>query len=329
MERTDILVLAPTQEKGKYQVVEAIKGYTPLATFLVLEGLTPPDGVTSRLSELAEEFGTFEAVPPVRETDRVIVFLRRPGAQPEYDPRPDMPASTDGWQPANWWGDLRTSAVWLQDGVTYAFSQTVNPGPSHLIALRSTEEKVHEDIRAVLRLRDSLDEALVSPDPTDRAKKLAVLVRSSHHVARSSALRHLEGGGTAAADALQELLSEHSLLPRHAEIVNALLKTGAQDLHLGQILQQETQYWTQACRSLQPHWFDRARFPELEAPRSHYGRVLAALVGIRQPNLNQDLPAVREFAAVWSTCPPMDENEPLESSQVSHECDPLLSPDVH
>src|SRR5260370_27562265 len=88
---TDILVLIPAREKGEYLVVEAIKGDTRPGTVLLLKGLTRPDGVTSRLSELADDFGTFEAVPPVRETDRVIEFLRRPGSYTEYHPTPLIP----------------------------------------------------------------------------------------------------------------------------------------------------------------------------------------------------------------------------------------------
>jgi hypothetical protein len=258
----------------------------------------------------------------------VIVFLRRPGAQPEITPRPDLPASIVGWQPANWEGDLRTSAIWLQSGVAYCFAQTMNPGPSHLVVLRSTEEKLREEIRAVLRLRESLDRALGNPDQEARAKELAVLVRSGDPVARLSALRHLEGGGSAGAEALQELLADPSLLRQPYPIVLSLARTGASDLHLDRILERETRYFAQACRALPLHW-GRLTPPSDDTPSLHLGQAYYTLTAIRQFLLKRDLAAVREFAAVWNTCPPPYENEPLSGSQVSRELDLLLGPHAH
>jgi len=106
---TDILVMAATHEKGEFREVEAIKGDTQPGTVLVLKELTPPDGLTVRLADLAARFDpfsaagydAFEVAPPITEKDRIVVFLRRPGAAPEYSPRPDIPANIVGWQPAN------------------------------------------------------------------------------------------------------------------------------------------------------------------------------------------------------------------------------------
>jgi hypothetical protein len=244
---TDILVVAPNQQKGNFLIAETIKGDTRPGAAVTLDGLVAPDGVTSTLRELAEESAypfsskpPFEAAPPLRLNDRVIVFLRQ-GAPLEFNPRPDLPVSTDGWQPANWHGDLRTSAVWLQDGVAYAFVQTINPGPSHLVDFGWTEAKIREEISAVLQLRRSLDEALGLKEPGSRAQKLAALVGSSEPVASSSALRHLQDGGAAGAESLQELLAEPSLLLQHAAIIDALVRTGVRSLSFSPLLKQETQ----------------------------------------------------------------------------------------
>ena len=119
------------------------------------------------------------------------------------------------------------------------------------------------------------------------------------------------------------------MLPRHGPIIEALVKTGAPSLHLGRILEQDTRYWAHACRELQSHWWNQAAYSSDETPRSHYARAYAALRGIGQLRTKEDLAAVREFVAVWTTCPPLDEHEPLEKSQVSRECGLLLSPDAH
>jgi hypothetical protein len=78
--------------------------------------------------------------PPLRTTDRIIVFLRKPGVPPEYD-LGNPKESVIGWQPANFWEELRASTIWPQDGVAYGYGQTINPGYSHLGRLRVTEEQ--------------------------------------------------------------------------------------------------------------------------------------------------------------------------------------------
>jgi len=64
---------------------------------------------------------SYEIAPPIRDIDRLIVFLR------------------PGDKPTNW--TMLTSAIWLQDGVAYAFEQTMNPGPTHLVAFSSVKER--------------------------------------------------------------------------------------------------------------------------------------------------------------------------------------------
>ncbi|MBS1876694.1 MAG: hypothetical protein JSU00_26000 [Acidobacteria bacterium] len=58
-----------------------------------------------------EPSACYTAVPTVRPVDRVIAFLRNGG-------KPAGPT-------------MQSSAVWLQNGVAYAFQQTVNPGTRH------------------------------------------------------------------------------------------------------------------------------------------------------------------------------------------------------
>ncbi len=70
---------------------------------------------------------------------------------------------------------MQSSAIWLQDGVAYAFQQTVNPGPSHLVGLvtagmpwdrktglpldEKTEPALRADTERELKLNASPDRA--------------------------------------------------------------------------------------------------------------------------------------------------------------------------
>jgi hypothetical protein len=328
---SDILVMVPTENKASFRVVESIKGDTPVGTVLLLDDLAPHDDAPLRpLRALVYSSDPFNVpataltVPPIGKDDRMIAFLRRPGAMPEYNPRPDLPVTAFGWQPAAWYGGFLTSAVWLQDGAAFAFVQTMNPGPTHLVDLMWTEGKIREQIHTVLLLRDALDRALANPDPETRSKQLADLVRADRTFAQSSALRHLESGGTAATAALLDLLADQTLLGQHSAILEALVKSNPRDLDLGPMLRQETRYWTRACRTLQTGWWNSTAIQVDDTPRSHYTRVYAILRGIQQLHLTKNVPQVREFAEAWRTCPPMDKTD-RRPDQISEEIDLLLN----
>jgi len=332
---THILVLAPTEIRGSYRVVEFIKGSVPPGTIFAFSELAPPDEVTSTLKELAAQgelasgMDPYVAAPPLRPTDRIILFLRQPGALPEYSIRPDLPVSTDGWQPADHFGGFLTSAVWLEDGAAYGFYQIVNPGPSRLVDIRRSETRVRERINSVLRVRASFDKALGVAEPGERARNLAAFVRSDVFVARWSALRHLESGGAPAVNALQELLADPDLLARHSEIIETLVRTGAKSLDFVPVLKEETAYWAKACGKHGPGWWGNPADPDVEAAKSHYSRLLSALVGVRTLHLTMDVDAVRDLLAIWNSCPPLDAGEPLALSQVSSECNSILSVEEH
>jgi hypothetical protein len=259
---TEIVVLEPTSQAGTFRVIEAIKGALVPGASLDLPGLTPSQGGMAKLSELVGGLfdPPFEDVPPVAPGDRLIVVLRRPGALPEYNPRPDLPIETAGWQPANFFGDLRTSAVWIQDGVTYSFLQTMNPGPTHLTMLRMSETQLRSSIQSVLQLRDAMDRAVANTDSVGRSLQLEALVRSTNSIAKMSALRKLDGGGAAETNVLLDLLSDQSRLGWHQEIISALEGKPAAENRFGGFLSEETAYWSRTCRALKPRVVGDYRF---------------------------------------------------------------------
>jgi hypothetical protein len=310
---TEIVVLAPSAQAGTFRVIEVIKGELGQGESLELPSLTPPREGTARLDELSSrDFNhPFEVVPPIGQSDRLIVFLRRPGALPEYNPRPDLPVDTSGWEPANFMmgGDLRTSAVWIQDGVTYVFAQTMNPGSTRLTALLMSETQLRKSVQSVLQLRGAMDRALANPDPAERSGQFGALVRSGNLFARNSALQKLERGGVSDVKVLVDLLSDQSLLGWHQDIIDALVRKRVADVHFGEFLGEETTYWSRSCRTLKPGWWNGAQYPAVEMARNRYTRAYALLEAIRELNLSEAIPVVREFAAVWSRCPPLDRRE--------------------
>ena len=305
---TEILVLAPTNDPGTFGVIETIKGKPLPGAAIRLLGLTPARGVSERLSELSEDFSdpfagfkAFGDPPLIGKNDRLLVFLRHDGALPEYNPRPDLPADTKGWQPADTFGDLRTSTIWIQGGHTYGFAQTINPGPTHLIQLSRTEGELRAEINAVLQQRDAMDRAMATFDPISRSQQLGALVRSPNIVERLSALGKLGREERAGAEVLFDLLSDESLVGLHPLIITAMAGTGYGGAHFASLLKEETIYWLSACTTLKPEWWnDGSHYDEIQRPRNHYGRALYLLTAIRLSGSADLMPAVKGFAAVWA-----------------------------
>ncbi|MGJ5818385.1 hypothetical protein [Paludibaculum fermentans] len=307
---TDIVVLAPTTQAGTFRVLETIKGELTPQALLELKDLTPSQIGSARLGELSKSSlgAPCVGIPAVGERDRLIVFLRRPGARPEYNPRSDLPVQTSGWEPADLLGDLRTSTVWIQDGSTYAFLQNI-PGPTCLTKLGISETQLRGSLQSVLLRRGSMDQAMANPDAVERGRQLAALVRSGNTIARSSAIEKLKRGDVAEATVLLDLLADPNLLGWHQEFIAALVARRATGSPFAQFLSEETVYWSGACPTLKAGWWNGMPYPEVETPRSHYTRAHALLNAIHDLGNSTTAPAVRDFAAIWSTCPPLAEHE--------------------
>jgi len=308
---TEILVLAATAQGGTFRVIETIKGELPPGSSIELTGLIPSQAGSAKLRELLGGFvdNPFEGVPPIGKGDRLIVFLRRPGALPEYNPRPDLPVDTTGWQPANLFGDLRTSTVWVQDGVTYTFLQTTNPGPTRLAMLQTSEAELRQNIQSLLQLRTAMDRAVANGDAVERSRQLTTLYRSPNRIVKQSALRKLESGGAEETKALLDLLSDASLTGWHQDILSVLVRKRVSGIRFADFLGEETTYWSTACGALNPGWWNNMQNPDVEAARNHYTRAHALLNAILQLKLSEVAPSVREFATVWRICPPLEERE--------------------
>jgi len=275
----------------------------------MLPELVPPAGDHPMLKDLAFDFRdsrSYEIAPPIRDVDRLIVFLR------------------PGDKPTNW--TMLTSAIWLQDGVAYAFEQTMNPGPTHLVAFSSAtvqiengkavwkpspkqnESLVRSDIGRLLRLRETFDHAVANPNAVARAAELARLVTSGDDVVIRGALAKLSGEGPEAAHALRPFLNDDSLLNAHFQILDSIAVTGAHDIRLDSIIRSETSYWTQMYhQTLNPNWVRSYGEP----PSSHYPRMVSALKTIRALGINSDLPAVREFGKVMNQCQHLSQQQEL------------------
>jgi hypothetical protein len=307
-EATDVVELAVAPGEARFRVVATLKGSTPPGAIKTLPELAPAAGDRSLLKDLVFGFldtCSYEIAPPIRDVDRLIVFL--------------LP----GDKPANW--IMLTSAIWLQDGVAYVFEQ-ISPGPTHLDALSSGNVRIvngkatwefspnpdeswwRSEIRRLLQLREIFDHAVANPNTRVRATELASLVTSGDGFVIRGTLDKLSGEGPEAAHALRPFLDDDGLLDAHSQILDSMAGTGARDIRLDSVIRRETTYWKQSChQTLDENW-DRDYG---QPPALHYMRLVSALKTIRKLGILLDLPAVREFRIVMNRCEHLREKHEL------------------
>ena len=309
---TDILELAVTPGGEGFRVVAAIKGGTQPDAAKVFPELAHRAQDHGLLEDLVISFPCgfgaqrcYEVDPPIRDVDRLIVFLR-PGDEPANE-------------------TMLTSTVWLQDGFVYAFAQTNNPGPTHLIPLLSAtevvkngvpvrqlswkkESEIRDEIHRLLELRATFANAVANHDTSERVADLARLVRSGDNVVVRSVLAKLSNDGPEAAHALRPLLDDDSLIMEHFEILDAIARTGAHDIFLDSVLVREKTYWEQTCpERLDDSWVRSYGQP----PAYHCLRIVSALKAIQALGLKDDLQAVRTFNELIRHCQALSEQNEL------------------
>jgi len=291
-EATDVLELAVAPGAARFRVVASIKGATQPGSIKVLPELAPPPDDHSLLKDLLSNFPylhPYEIAPPIRDVDRLIVFL--------------LP----GDKPTNW--TILTSAIWFQDGVAYSFEQTMNPGPTHLVAYsRQNEALVRANISHLLKLRETFDHAVANPNVVARVAELAQLLKAGDDVVTRGTLAQLAGEGPEAAHALRPFLDDDSLLNEHFQILDSIAATGARDIRLDWVIRSETEYWAQTCQQrFDENWVRNYGQP----PSYHYLRLVSALKTIRTLGIDSDLPAVRQFRDVLNQCRQLNQQQEL------------------
>ncbi|MBL8212041.1 MAG: hypothetical protein JNK87_15095 [Bryobacterales bacterium] len=202
---TDIVVVIPAGSATQFRVAEVIAGSVAVGRVLELQGLASSVDNSRRLSHLIGDWwkpeGRFEGTPPIREGDRIIVFLKN------IDQR---------WEPALGIGTILTSAIWIQDGELFVYEQTP-PWSTNLVRYwfpeGKSEAQVCGEIDEVRKLRGALGTAVRLADPRERTRRLLDLAHSNEAApggsfAQYAAVEALAAGGPSEAKALLRLLRE-------------------------------------------------------------------------------------------------------------------------
>jgi hypothetical protein len=273
---THIVLVQTTPTDGIFSVVESWKGDLKPGDPLEIPELKPnkdavsissypkPQGFVSQDSQ-----GLSEQIPRQPLGSRMILFLKK---KKEGGAGSPSAANTKRmhWEPASRWGGMKVSALWIDGGKGFCFSQWMNPGPSALsecwqFPVMSSEVDIFTArIQRVLQVEKHLAETTAMKDnPEVRADRLGRIALGDVWEAEREALDALGKSGTVALPEILQVMDEPPV-PYDGEVtirvfVEAAGKESGKLLRAR--LQQDLIYWKAVGPTLTPHWLDQLDEP--------------------------------------------------------------------
>jgi len=151
---TDIVLVELTPRPGVFRVVESWKGNLEGRIPVAVPELQPAasaieiSAYPKRFAEI-ENGGLNEQIPAQSADSRMVLFLKN-----------ETRASGEQWRPAEFFGEMKTSVVWIDGGQPYSFQQVTNPGPSILVpwdmGLGKMKDRVRDSV-FVFKVRGRID----------------------------------------------------------------------------------------------------------------------------------------------------------------------------
>lgn len=190
-----------------------------------------------------------------------------------------LPVSGEGTEPGDSVARMKISVAWIENGVIYAFQQTMNPGPLVLTKLkRMTEEQFKAFVLDMSKNCSDFEEAASLPDPEERADAIFPFTEAEIQRTRERAFNTLSECGISALPVLREILRDEQQLDRHYLAVRALAKAGgwSAGYEIVSLLRSELEYL-------------RERDDEVKGTARDY---LPSDIGLRILKLEQGLKAV-------------------------------------
>jgi len=248
---------------------------------------------------------------------RMILFLIR---QEKKDTGERSEKGKVVWIPADEWGGLKCSTVWVEQGNVYAFAQQVK-----LIFWDETEVDLKKRFDEIITIQTSLAKAIESRDKVKLADSIPPLLLRNKSGSLSSMILDTIGKiGPDGLPALHKVLQDDTLTERHTDAVWAMQYLGPSTAGpaLTEVLKEELAYWKTVAPMLKKGWWNGVDIKpeEMERLRSRYNRVYYALQALRKLRSLECRDTVRAFRDYWQSLPQLGG----EVGQISRECDDVL-----
>jgi hypothetical protein len=325
---THVVVVSQGEKlDGNFQVVESWKGDLKKGSRLKIKELAAFAPKATRAIEARDK--KRNPPPPTHVSgSRMILFLKK-NVAPAKAREGEKAAGKEGeisWAPAGFFKDVRVSVAWVEHGETYGFVQIMNPGPSALISLESTEKQMRGHVLEICKTQEALGKASALPDPTRRAEALVPFVHSERFQVRHEAFNALGGCGEAALPSLRKMLQDPSLAGKHGAVVKALAQAGGERVgpELTKLVEVELAFWKKTAPGLQVGWWGGNNLTEAEQQhlQNRYGKVLEAIYALEKIRFSGCRNAVTAFRDYWRSLPQLEDRSGL--NQMSEACDSLL-----
>jgi hypothetical protein len=269
---THIVLVRTTPEDGVFSVVESWKGDLKPGDSLNLPGLRPnKDAVEISNPKKPKGFGSDDAegvseqIPRRFVGSRMILFLKKRKDDGAAAPSAGNAAGTQ-WEPVPEFGGMKVSALWIDGGKGYCFTQWMNPGPSALsecrqfAAMSSDVGVLTARIQRVLQAQKELAGTIAATDhPEARADRLGRIALGDVWQAQREALDALGKSGTVALPEILHVMDNPPVPYDGTVTIRVLVEAAGKDsgklLH-GR-LQEDLIYWKTVGPTLTPKWLDQ------------------------------------------------------------------------
>jgi hypothetical protein len=315
---TDIVLVELTSRPGVFRVVESWKGNLEAGSPVPVPELQPVAGAVEispypkRFAEI-DNGGLNEQIPAQPAGSRMVLFLKNKTG-----------ASGEQWGPADFSGEMKTSAVWIDDGGRlYRFQQVVNPGPSILVRWDMGLDKMKDRVREIRRIQLEMAKVIAVEDSAARAVGLKVYVRSDVREAQQLALSELGKSGPKALTTIREMLSDPAFADDGAELVKALAEAGGESVgeELDRRLQEQLTFWQATGPTLSLGWWNQD--PTSRAPlRNRYVQTLEVVRALERVHYRPASITAEQLGNLWRSLPQL--NDPSGLNQMVTECDQLV-----
>jgi hypothetical protein len=317
---TDVVLVLTSSNDGVFEVNETWKGNLRAGERIVVPKLIPtahsipisrypdswPDTLKSTVTEL---------VPREPEGSRMVLFLRRNSSRPGHTE----------WEPANFMDSMKASAVWINGGRLFCFTQLMNPGPSILQIMSSySEESLRKRVSEVSRTQRQMKSVLAAPEGEERAGLLKPYVHSDISQARQFAVQELGKSGPMAVPAIRGMLDDPAYSEQAPDLIEAMVKAGGDTVgeDLNRRFQREVKFWKSTAPSLPRGWWNNDARPD--APlRIQYSQTYQLIIGLQQIRYAGALGPAKQLHDLRFSLPQL--NDPSGINRIARECEKLIS----
>lgn len=333
---TDIVVVTPLSNDGRFQVLESWKG-----DLLPGAPVSVPDlkrAANSRpIDECVREAIAVpshwcESVPIVSPGTKLVLYLG------DFE----KPAPPGKWGPSDIIGDMKASAAWIYSGDAYSFVQIMNPGDSVFVQVgyitklsadeerleRLTEASLKEKTLNVLHVQQQIDEATAILDVKVRAEALRSFADSKIFPARMFVLKQLGKCGEAALATLRSMLDD----PKFAQIASELVEQYANDggaaagPDLASRFEADARYWQAIGPTLPAGWWNRIDehgiWADAHGYRDRYSQTFALIRALDKIGYRPALPTAIQLRDFWRSWQQL--NDPSGINSMADEADQLV-----